>query len=545
MTNSVKRFSKRSVALSAALGTSTMMLIAALTIPSVQAASHVSRISLSQAANGYTVKATYNMDVVIRFDGNEHIAYVWGSNNLLFNPRFVTGGKLLVLQSTARPVNMAVLPELGRPAGTLTVVLESGDSVVLNLLYTPQAQDQILEIFRSGGNGSDQARLPDILSEVRQAQAQQSINSQMRINSSGSRVTQDGFISPLSGAQPSQSSVGSARQQSAQSGLSRSGYSIVDRALAAPGLFQSGPDASAYKAFIQFLQQGRADGADFEPTLAMAQRMTGVSDSNLVWLVRQLATVEIPSTSAPPTTLPSTSTSAVSPTSTSPNNPQTANNLPSTSALSPTPTANNLPTSTSALTATNLPTPTAITPLTSTNNQPTSTSVIPSTATSTVSTPQQVPPSSTPVSIAPSTIAPVSIAPTPTTPSLVLSLLPALKPILQSATQPLTQPQTQIIPPAPSTTPPLGTQQKVGHYASEQPSMSSASHPAALDSESQVPVTLRIALHPFSQTQLVFPLRLAPRPILKSPSSTSIPGSSVNPSQPVGQFSAAKEAKLP
>jgi hypothetical protein len=507
MTNSVKRFSKRSVALSAALGASTMVLIAALTIPSVQAASHVSRISLSQAANGYTVKATYNMDVVIRFDGNEHIAYVWGSNNLLFNPRFVTGGKLLVLQSTARPVNMAVLPELGRPAGTLTVVLESGDSVVLNLLYTPQAQDQILEIFRSGGNSADQARLPDILSEVRQAQAQQSINSQMRINSSGSRVTQDGFISPLSGAQPSQSSVGSARQQSAQSGLSRSGYSIVDRALAAPGLFQSGPDASAYKAFIQFLQQGRADGADFEPTLAMAQRMTGVSDSNLVWLVRQLASVEIPSTSAPPTTLPSTSTSAVSPTSTLPNNSQTSNNLP-TPTSTPTPT----------------PTPTL-------NTASASTASTTSTAISTVPLPRQAPPSSTTVSIAPSL----------TTPSLVLSLLPAIKPILQ----PAIQPQPQIIPPAPSSATPSGTQQKVGHYASEQSSVSSASHPTALDSESQVPVTLRIALHPLSQTELVFPLRFAPQPVLSTPSSTSLPGSSVNPSQPVGQFSAAKEAKLP
>jgi hypothetical protein len=452
MTNSVKRFSKRSVALSAALGASTMILIAALTIPSVQAASHVSRISLAQAANGYTVKATYNMDVVIRFDGNEHIAYVWGSNNLLFNPRFVTGGKLLVLQSTARPVNMAVLPELGRPAGTLTVVLESGDSVVLNLLYTPQAQDQILEIFRSGIHGSEQARLPDILSEVRQAQAQQSINSQMRINSNGSRVTQDGFISPLSGAQPSQSAVGSARPQSAQSGLSRSGYSIVDRALAAPGVWQSGPDASAYKAFIQFLQQGRADGAEFEPTLAMAQRMTGVSDSNLVWLVRQLATVEIPSVSAPPATLPSTSTSAIS----------------------PTPTANNLPTSTSA------------TPSTPTLNT------------------------------------------SSTTPSLSLSFLPMVQPITQPQpqpiTQPSTQPQPQMIPPAPSTATPSGTQQKVGHYASEQSSVSSTSHVAALDPESQVPVTLRIALHPVSQTELVFPLRFAPQPILKS---------------------AAKEAQLP
>jgi hypothetical protein len=487
MTNSVKRISTRSVAL--AVATSTVMLIAALTIPSVQAASHVSRISLAQAANGYTVKATYNMDVVIRFDGNEHIAYVWGSNNLLFNPRFVTGGKLLVLQSTARPVNMAVLPELGRPAGTLTVVLESGDSVVLNLLYTPQAQDQILEIFRS----SDQARLPDILSEVRQAQAQQSINSHLRINSSGLQVTQDGFISPLSGAQPSQSAVSSARPQSGQSGLSRSGYSIVDRALAAPGVWQSGPDASAYKAFIQFLQQGRADGADFEPTLAMAQRMTGVSDSNLIWLVRQLASVEIPSVSAPPATLPSTSTSAIPSTATLPNNP---------------PTANNLPTSTP-------------TPMLSTA----------STAVSTVPLQQQAPPFSTPV----------SIAPLSTTPSLVVSLPSPVQSIIPSAIQP----QPQIIPPAPSSATPSGTQQKVGHYASEQSSVSSASHPTALDSESQVPVTLRIALHPLSQTELVFPLRFAPQPVLSTPSSTSLPGSSVNPSQPVGQFSAAKEAKLP
>jgi hypothetical protein len=482
MTNLLKRIARRSATLrNAAIATSTMLLIAVMQSTPVQAASHVSRVSLAQAANGYTVKATYNMDVVIRFDGNEHIAYVWGSNNLLFNPRFVTGGKLLVLQSTARPVNMAVLPELGRPAGTLTVVLESGDSVVLNLLYTPQAQSQIVEIFRSGGNSSDQARLPDILSEVRQAQAQQSANSQMRING-GSRVTQDGFISPLSGAQPSQSAVGSTRSQSAQSGIARTGYLIVDRALAAPGVWQSGPDALSYKAFIAFLQQGRADGAEFEPTLAMAQRMTGVSDSNLVWLVRQLASVEIPAVSSPPATLPPTTLPQSS----------TSNNPPPSTTDAPVP-------------------PTSMTPSTS--------------ATSTiVPLAPQLPPSLSSVSVVPFTIPPSLVL---TFPSEVSSAMSQTPTPTQTSTQTATLPQI---------TAPLPTL------------------PTPIVSETQVPVTLRVALHPFAETETVLPLRFAPRPVLDTqgsqgsqvlPVPPETPGGSVNQVLPVQGFPVLKEAKLP
>jgi hypothetical protein len=495
MTSLLKRLARRSLTLGiAALGTSTMLLIGALQSTPVQAASHVSRVSLAQAANGYTVKATYNMDVVIRFDGNEHIAYVWGSNNLLFNPRFVTGGKLLVLQSTARPINMAVLPELGRPAGTLTVVLESGDSVVLNLLYTPQAQSQIVEIYRFGGNSTDQARLPDILSEVQQAQAQQSANSQMRINSMGSRVTQDGFISPLSGAQPSQSAVGAVRQQSAQSGTARTGYSIVDWALAAPGVWQSGPDALAYRAFIQFLQQGRADGAEFEPTLAMAQRMTGVSDSNLVWLVRQLATVEVQAVSSPPpTTLSKSSTS---------------NNPPPSTSDSPAP------------------------PI----------SVIPPGATSTIGPlAPQIPLPSTPISVAPFTIPPSLVL---TIPSEVSS--PTTQPWPLSSTQPLA-----LVPPSASTTTVTSSSQKVEQSTSDKTLMLPALPAAAVDPQTQLPVTLHVALHPFAESETVLPLRFAPRPVpdtQDSPGSPITPGNQggvVNQVLPVEGFPVFKEAKLP
>lgn len=274
-----------------------------LLTPPALGASQVSRISLAQAANGYTVKATYNMDVIIRFDGSEKIAYVWGSNNLLFNPRFVQGGKLLVLQSTARPQNMQTLPELGRPAGTLAVVLESGESVVFNLIYTPEAQNQIVEIFRGGRAGD---------APVPPAQAALQANnmaegSQMRISRQGMRVTQDGFVSPLIQAEAIQSENSIRRSSSP-----KTGYWILEQAMAEPNIWQQGPDASAYKAFFQMLQQGKADGADFEPTLALAQRLSGVSDGNLIWLVRRLA--ESPTKhlapaktdeSLPPSTLPS------------------------------------------------------------------------------------------------------------------------------------------------------------------------------------------------------------------------------------------------
>jgi hypothetical protein len=260
---------------------SALLALSFLLAPPALGASQVSRISLAQAANGYTVKATYNMDVVIRFDGREKIAYVWGSNNLLFNPRFVQGGKLLVLQSTARPQNMQTLPELGRPAGTLAVVLESGESVVFNLIYTPEAQNQIVEIFRGGRAGDT----PVPLMQAALQANNMAEGSQMRISRQGMRVTQDGFVSPLIQAEAIQSENSSRRSSVSP----KTGYWILEQAMAEPNIWQQGSDASAYKALFQTLQQGKADGADFEPTLALAQRLSGVSDGNLIWLVRRLA----------------------------------------------------------------------------------------------------------------------------------------------------------------------------------------------------------------------------------------------------------------
>jgi hypothetical protein len=259
--------------------------------------SQVMRISTAQASNGYPLQVTYDLDQLIKFQG-DRIVNVWGSHNLLFLPRFTQGGSLIVLQATATPDDMKLLSELGRPLGTLTVELESGEAVVFNLSYTPQARNQILTVYRAASLVSSRLNdsvLPSILSRYQQPVAKPGLN----------RVSQDGFFNPLS-AQKITTSLPSSgvNPEGNKNRTDLAGYWLLEQGKKNPQAWQDGPDAGAYRAFFEILERGYVDGASFDLTLQLAQRLSGVSDGNLVWLTRRLVnhtsdTSTIPQKAAP------------------------------------------------------------------------------------------------------------------------------------------------------------------------------------------------------------------------------------------------------
>ncbi len=258
--------------------------------------SQVFRIPLEQAASGYPVPVTYDLDQVIKFEGDK-ISDVWASNIRLFKPRFAKGGNLIVLQAVASPEDLKAAPELGRGLGTLTVELNSGQSVVFNLAYSPSPKSQILTVYRTA-KGSSSDVLPSILDEAAARNAP-------AIRPPSLRVSQDGFTSPLSfkGLEPpslSPSSVQTPKKDEYQSG-----YWILEQGMADPEAWSAGPDSTAYRAFFEILKKGKATGAPFDTTLGLAQKLSGVSDNNLIWLVRTLAarTVDHPAKQAAATEL--------------------------------------------------------------------------------------------------------------------------------------------------------------------------------------------------------------------------------------------------
>jgi hypothetical protein len=242
--------------------------------------SQVLRIPVEQAASGYPVPVTYDMDQVIKFE-DDKISDVWDSNLRLFKPRFSKGGNLIVLQAVASPEDLKAAPELGRGLGTLTVELDSGQIVVFNLAYSPAPKNQILTVYRNASRGNNTV-LPSILDEAASRNAPVTKPPSLR-------VSQDGFTSPLSfkGLEPptlSPSSVQTPKKDDFQSG-----YWILEVGLADPEAWSLGPDSTAYKAFFEILKKGKATGAPFDTTLLLAQKLSGVSDNNLIWLVRTLA----------------------------------------------------------------------------------------------------------------------------------------------------------------------------------------------------------------------------------------------------------------
>lgn len=266
-----------------------LILSGVATLPAVAAPSQVLRVGVEQAAIGYPVPVTFDLDQVIKFEG-DRIVEVWASNVRLFKPRFTKGGNLIVLQAVATPEELKAVPELGRGLGTLTVELASGESAVFNLAYTPKPRSGILTVFRNARKPASGEVLPTALAEHISQSTQ-------ALKPSAFRVSQDGFVSPLIGLKPAgvlqppgrEQATGSEGQKSGSRDNDRTGYWLLEMGQADPGAWSSGPDSPAYRAFFEILGKGKASEASFEPTLSLAQRLSGVSDANLVWLARTLA----------------------------------------------------------------------------------------------------------------------------------------------------------------------------------------------------------------------------------------------------------------
>lgn len=68
-------------------------------------------------------------------------------------------------------------------------------------------------------------------------------------------------------------------------------YWMLQQARTFPEVWTDGPDLPAYRAFFAMLEQGLQTHEQFHEALPMAQKMSGLSDANLIWLSRRLASV--------------------------------------------------------------------------------------------------------------------------------------------------------------------------------------------------------------------------------------------------------------
>jgi hypothetical protein len=68
-------------------------------------------------------------------------------------------------------------------------------------------------------------------------------------------------------------------------------YWLLQQSRTFPEVWSEGPDLPAYRAFFAMLEEGLQSRKQFNEVLPIAQKMSGLSDANLVWLSRRLASV--------------------------------------------------------------------------------------------------------------------------------------------------------------------------------------------------------------------------------------------------------------
>ncbi|WP_287127802.1 hypothetical protein [Candidatus Cyanaurora vandensis] len=147
--------------------------VLALTLIALPACAKELRIPASQATQGLPLVVTHDFDRIIRFEGDS-ILDAWLSNPVLFLPRFNKGGAVIVIQSTASPKELRVLPQLGRTLGTLTVEMQSGRVLVFLLQYTPTPpKTPILTLYSPPAPGPTLAPAIQAYQQRNQEQAQQ------------------------------------------------------------------------------------------------------------------------------------------------------------------------------------------------------------------------------------------------------------------------------------------------------------------------------------------------------------------------------------
>jgi hypothetical protein len=242
-------------------------------------------IPQSQAEQGLSVPVTFDIDLPIQFPGSR-IRRVYNSHGMLFNPRYDEGGNVLLLQATAAPKDLALLPELGRPLGTVTVELEDGTNLFFHLKYSKKSHDSIITVQKPTPPPApvEQEKLP-----IR------------------GQVTQSGFtppfrspILPRTTAEPNleASSIPNPSESRAQSQVD---WWLLTEGIKNQSLWASSPNKPAYRVFFTTLKEAKDEGATFERALPLAQRLSGLGDGDLTWLSRALSDLPSANASTPDT----------------------------------------------------------------------------------------------------------------------------------------------------------------------------------------------------------------------------------------------------
>ena len=241
-------------------------------------------IPQSQAEQGLSVPVTFDIDLPIQFPGSR-ILRVYNSHGMLFNPRYDEGGSVLLLQATATPKDLALLPELGRPLGTVTVELEDGTNLFFHLKYSKRAHDTIITVQKPAPLPApvEQEKLP-----IR------------------GQVTQAGFTPPfrspiLPRTTPEPSLEASSIPNSSQSQAQSQDWWLLTEGLQHQSLWSSSPNKAAYRVFFTTLKEAKEEGSTFERALSLAQRLSGLGDGDLTWLSRALADLSPANSSTPDT----------------------------------------------------------------------------------------------------------------------------------------------------------------------------------------------------------------------------------------------------
>ncbi len=279
-------------------------------------------IPQSQAEQGLSVPVTFDIDLPIQFPGSR-IRRVYNSHGMLFNPRYDEGGNLLLLQATATPKDLALLPELGRPLGTVTVELENGTNLFFHLKYSKRPHDTVITVQKPTPPPAavEQEKLP-----IR------------------GQVTQSGFTPPFrSPILPRTTSEPILEASSIPNRSQSQNWWLLTEGLKNQSLWASSPNKPAYRVFFTTLKEAKDEGATFERALPLAKRLSGLGDGDLTWLSRALSDIPPANSStsdaaqaspATPTPSPIASTSTTPPTPSQEASPQAPKQSPPPSARS-------------------------------------------------------------------------------------------------------------------------------------------------------------------------------------------------------------------
>jgi hypothetical protein len=259
-------------------------------------------VQQSRAEEGMAVPVTYDTDLSIQVPGNR-IKKVWNSHGLLFNPRYDEGGNIVLLQATATPQDRQLLPELGRPLGTVTVELEGGKNLIFHLKYTNKSQDVAITVVKPEPPAPppEAPPAPPMMGKVTQEGFTPPFQGSILPRSEPTPRESSPQGEPTPNPQDNEKLVNNLSSENTDKGKSSAEWWILERGMKNPGIWSSGPDAGGYRAFFQMLKQGKDEGKSFEEALSLSQKISGINEGNLRWLSQTLASVPDPIKEEKPT----------------------------------------------------------------------------------------------------------------------------------------------------------------------------------------------------------------------------------------------------